>query len=268
MNALVEDQMHRLRQILFWINLSCHGSRGRAPSRMITFGRYTGNTPTDSNDRDPERQPSDEAMENLGEILYRSEMQAAPPDILVTNFTMLEYTLLRGDDQRLFHRPELFRFLALDEIHTYSGTQGMEVALLLRRLRAFLNIRAGRNVGFRAIGTSATLPSGTEAAQKTARFASTLFGVPFDPEDVVRPEPIQPLPVPNTEPSTRSQLADDLANLSAHCPDLAAFLGSTKKEPRGTCPKRTGRGLLAYWARRTESKSTRQRRFGFVLHKC
>jgi len=147
MNALVEDQMHRLRQQLFWINLNRHA---KGNCRPITFGRYTGATPVAANDRHPERQVSTEAMHGLGELVYRTDMQAAPPDILVTNFTMLEYILLRDDDQQLFARPEHFRFLVLDEVHTYTGTQGMEVALLLRRLRAFLQRRSGQRASFQA----------------------------------------------------------------------------------------------------------------------
>ena len=55
------------------------------------------------------------------------EMQTQPPDILVTNFTMLEYILLRDDDQQLFAHPECFRFLVLDEVHTGTGTKGMRL---------------------------------------------------------------------------------------------------------------------------------------------
>src|ERR1035441_9519512 len=190
MNALVEDQMHRLRQLLFWINLQNYAS-GKS-RRPITFGRYTGATPVASNDRNPERQVSPEALHDLGELIYRSEMQTQPPDILVTNFTMLEYILLRDDDQQLFAHPECFRFLVLDEVHTYTGTQGMEVALLLRRLRAFLERKSSQRASFQVIGTSATLPSGNDAKRQTADFASTLFGVPFELDDVIRPPHVIP----------------------------------------------------------------------------
>ncbi|MCI0627298.1 MAG: DEAD/DEAH box helicase, partial [Acidobacteria bacterium] len=177
MNALVEDQMHRLRQLLFWINLELITSH-RLP-RPVTFGRYTGATPISAADRDPNRYVSAEALQGLGELTHRADMQTQPPDILVTNFTMLEYILLRGDDQRLFGRPDLFRFLVLDEVHSYTGTQGMEVALLVRRLKAFLQMRSGGQTRFTAVGTSATLPSGTEAKRQTAAFATTLFDLAF-----------------------------------------------------------------------------------------
>jgi hypothetical protein len=240
MNALVEDQMHRLRQILFWINLSCQDSRRRPtqrPTRPITFGRYTGNTPIAVDDRNPERQPSDEALEHLGEIVYRTDMQHRPPDILVTNFTMLEYILLRGDDQRLFQRPDLFKFLILDEIHTYTGTQGMEVALLLRRLRAFLEVQAVHSISFQTVGTSATLPSGDNPREKAALFATTLFGNTFAPEDVIRPESTRPAKPGDFTDQERSKLVEVLSALPERCPALAAHLGLTDEPPQEEIPE-------------------------------
>jgi len=223
MNALVEDQMHRLRQQLFWINLNRYSADKR--NRLITFGRYTGATPVAASDRHPERHVSPEAMQGLGELVYRTEMQATPPDILVTNFTMLEYILLRDDDQQLFAHPEHFRFLVLDEVHTYTGTQGMEVALLLRRLRAFLEKRSNRRASFQAIGTSATLPSGEDARRTTAEFASTLFGVQFEEGDVIRPEHKQPRePDGYTETYCR-QVFEYLGAFRDLFPALATYIG-------------------------------------------
>ncbi|MGA8213669.1 MAG: DEAD/DEAH box helicase [Candidatus Sulfotelmatobacter sp.] len=222
MNALVEDQMHRLRQLLFWINLSRYV---KGNGRPITFGRYTGATPVAANDRHPERQVSPEAMHGLGELVYRTEMQATPPDILVTNFTMLEYMLLRDDDQQLFARPEHFRFLVLDEVHTYTGTQGMEVALLLRRLRAFLQRRSGRRASFQAIGTSATLPSGADARRSTAEFATTLFGVSFGQSDVIRPEHKQPDEPLSFTQAYRTDVLECLSGFDELFPKLAGHMG-------------------------------------------
>jgi len=132
MNALVEDQMRRLRALLSWIN----GQSKLAPSsqvhlaRLITFGRYVGTTRVNEGDRSPERAKPKDHIAELGEMLYREDMQKCPPDILITNFSMLEYILLRNDDKKLFSRPDLFRILLLDETHTYRGTQGMEVVVL------------------------------------------------------------------------------------------------------------------------------------------
>ena len=84
----------------------------------------------------------------------RSEFRAHPPDILLTNYRMLEYLLLRGDGRALF-RNHAVRFIVLDEVHTYKGALGTDVACLVRRLRAALG---EANPLF--IGTSATLQSG------------------------------------------------------------------------------------------------------------
>ncbi|HEU5401845.1 MAG TPA: DEAD/DEAH box helicase, partial [Terriglobales bacterium] len=183
LNALVEDQSARLRRLLFWINLQFHVPGGAmGPREQITFGRYTGDTPVSANDH--ARRESDEALKGFGELVYREDMQACPPDILITNFTMLEYMLLREDDRQLFSAADLFSFIVLDEIHTYSGTQGMEVAMLLRRLKGFLEGRAGKRIQIQCIGTSATV--GEENVKtKVAEFASTLFGTRFDSDCVI-----------------------------------------------------------------------------------
>ncbi|HZT71843.1 MAG TPA: DEAD/DEAH box helicase [Terriglobia bacterium] len=180
MNALVEDQMARLRRLLFWINLQAHDCRDRSAllSRQITFGRYTGETPLNANDTS-ERSVSQEEIHELGEVLFREDMQRNPPDILVTNFTMLEYMLLRNDDRRIFASPELLKLLVLDEIHTYHGTQGMEVATLLRRFRDYLARKQGGEPHYISVGLSATLSTEKKATRKMARFASFLFGSEF-----------------------------------------------------------------------------------------
>jgi len=183
LNALVEDQSTRLRRLLFWINLQFHEPRVQvASNQQITFGRYTGDTPVNASDF--ARRESDEALKGLGELVYREDMQAFPPDILITNFTMLEYMLLREDDRQLFANPDLFSFVVLDEIHTYSGTQGMEVAMLLRRLRGFLEGRSSNRLHIQCVGTSATL-GGSDAKNEAAVFASTLFGSSFDSESII-----------------------------------------------------------------------------------
>jgi len=87
MNALVEDQMRRLRKLLFWVNLASSALAPNTPKRLtrpITFGRYTGDTPVDEADSD-RSQPPDHIRE-LGEKVTRADMQQEPPDILVTKF--------------------------------------------------------------------------------------------------------------------------------------------------------------------------------------
>lgn len=111
------------------------------------------------------------------ELLTRHEMHAACPDILITNYSMLEYMLLRPIERSIFEQtrrwlasdPEAMFILVLDEAHTYRGASGAEVALLVRRLRARLGIPRER---FRCILTSASLDKGY-----VIKFASDLTGV-------------------------------------------------------------------------------------------
>jgi DEAD/DEAH box helicase/MrfA Zn-binding domain/Helicase conserved C-terminal domain len=187
MNALVEDQMRRLRKLLFWINLASVTEPSSSPARLerwITFGRYTGDTPV--GESDSERKPPEDRIEELGELATRAQMRRTPPDILVTNFSMLEYALLRSEDQELFKNARAFKMLVLDEVHTYSGTVGAEVAMLLRRLRAYFRERAGGAPPTPTfVGTSATIGSGARAVEEMSAFASELFGVEFRPDQIV-----------------------------------------------------------------------------------
>ncbi len=127
----------------------------------ISFGQYTG-------------QEKDEA---------REKMREKPPQILLTNYMMLELLLTRVRERSI--RDGIFqnlRFLVFDELHTYRGRQGADVALLIRRIRA----RCLRPVT--CIGTSATMVSvGTLAEQRieVAKVATKLFGKPFTSEQVV-----------------------------------------------------------------------------------
>ncbi|MEZ0348617.1 MAG: DEAD/DEAH box helicase [Thermus sp.] len=107
------------------------------------------------------------------EVLSREEIRQNPPDILMTNYVQLELLLTRGEDRFLFppeHRGVL-RYLVLDEVHTYAGLRGADVALLIRRLRQ----HTGTTKSLQVIGTSATVDRGEEAIR---RFAENLFGSP------------------------------------------------------------------------------------------
>jgi ATP-dependent helicase YprA (DUF1998 family) len=114
MNALPNDQRDRIRKLL-------GGTR-------VSFGVYTGETRQWG-------QRKEDTPEN--ERLMRSEFRAHPPDILLTNYRMLECLLLRGDGRALFGNHAV-RFIVLDEVHTYKGPLGTDVACLVRRLRAAL----------------------------------------------------------------------------------------------------------------------------------
>ena len=174
MNALAHDQRARLGTLCQ--RLETFGSPFR-----FTFGQYIGETPEDERDahrRHRERLP--------GELIFRREMRETPPHILLTNYSMLEYLLLRPDDSPLFDRGRArwWTFLVLDEAHQYRGTRGTEMALLLRRLKHRLR-QGGCQGAFRCVATSATLLQGEKDREAVARFATELFGEPFSPEGVV-----------------------------------------------------------------------------------
>ncbi|WP_422936260.1 DEAD/DEAH box helicase [Sinomonas sp. P47F7] len=166
MNALANDQLKRLRDLL-------------APVPELTFGRYTGDTAeTDKLAREKftDQFPGERMVPN--ELLSREAMRATPPHLLLTNYAMLEYLLLRPRDLELFQAgggPNTWQFIVVDEAHVYDGASGAEVGFLLRRLRE----RVGGGQGIQAIATSATV--GTDIAG-AARFASNLFGVSFSDE--------------------------------------------------------------------------------------
>lgn len=119
------------------------------------------------------------------ELISREEIQQNPPDILMTNYVMLELLLTRFEDRRLFPpwHAGVLRFLVLDEVHTYTGKQGADVACLIRRLKQHTNT-TGK---LRCIATSATISSEDEqtATRLISDFAGRLFGESFDPAQVV-----------------------------------------------------------------------------------
>ena len=170
MNALANDQISRLRSVL-----------ANYPS--ITFGAYTGQTP-EGEERALERY---KALNNgskplKNEIISRSRMKDTPPNILITNYSMLEYLMLRPKDNSFFQgqHSHNWRFVVLDEAHTYSGSTGIEVSMLLRRLKAYL-----QDSDIRYILTSATL-GGEKTNNEVAQFASNLCDAPFSSEDIIR----------------------------------------------------------------------------------
>lgn len=118
------------------------------------------------------------------ERISRNQMKERPPHILITNYAMLEYLLLRPEDNVFFHgdKSNEWKFIVLDEAHTYTGATGIEVSMLLRRLKNTLVTR--ENIRF--ILTSATL--GDEKDNKEiCDFASRLCtGVKFDEKCIVR----------------------------------------------------------------------------------
>ncbi len=153
MNALANSQTEELRKFL-----EKGYPEGQSPVR---FARYTGQ------EKGPERET----------------IRSNPPDILLTNYMMLELLLTRTEDRELVRAAQDLRFLIFDELHTYRGRQGADIALLIRRCRQAFG---GRDMVY--VGTSATMASaGTTEDQKgeVAKVAQTLFGVSFNASQVI-----------------------------------------------------------------------------------
>lgn len=187
MNALSHDQRERLGEI-------CAQLANVRARFTFTFGQYTGETPED--ERDSRRRASEVLANRLpGELVLRREMREEPPHILLTNYSMLEYLLLRPSDSPLFDngRATWWRYLVLDEAHQYRGSRGIEMAMLIRRLKRRLRL-GGMKGPLRCIATSATLAGGPDDRSAIAQFASDLFGEPFSEEDVIFPEGEAPRP--------------------------------------------------------------------------
>lgn len=168
MNALANDQLRRLRRVL----ISC-------PS--ITFGRYTGETEEEkrrAEERFYRQFPGEPLLPN--ELISRQQIRNAPPHILLTNYAMLEYLLLRPEDCELFDGDtgKHWRFLVLDEAHIYDGASGIELAMLLRRLKD--RVVGSEQGKLRCIATSATLGKGQDDFPAATTFATNLFGEPFE----------------------------------------------------------------------------------------
>lgn len=162
LNALVNDQLDRLRVIL--------------KDSDITFGRYTSELAQTA--AEAERHYGDDRLPN--EIISREELRGGRiPQILITNYAMLEYLLLRPEDSILFDSGA-WRFIILDEAHTYTGAQGVEVAMLLRRLKVRLRKSKGE---MRCVATSATLVN--DSVQDAVNFATNLFGEDYEPDDII-----------------------------------------------------------------------------------
>ncbi len=189
MNALANDQLRRLRDL-------GNVFAKHAPDLPITFGRYVGDT-AETKKGALERFKKEHGGKDPapGELLSREEMRASPPHILLTNYAMLEYLLLRPEDCSFFdgEHAQHWKFLVLDEAHTYNGATGIEMGMLIRRLKdRVCGSVPGR---LQCIATSATLVSEDADFPKVAAFASNLFGECFkwetpDPkrQDVVKGE--------------------------------------------------------------------------------
>lgn len=183
MNALANSQLEELDKFLYGYP---------AEQQPFTVARYTG-------------------QESKTE---RDAIAGNPPDILLTNFMMLELILTRFDevDRRVVDHCQGLEFLILDELHTYRGRQGADVALLVRRLRE--RLQANELI---CIGTSATMSStGSLADQKqtVAEVSSKLFGVRISEQDIIG--------------ETLERVTDPLKDVAAIQADLAAAVARTE----------------------------------------
>ncbi len=154
MNALANSQVQELDKYL----RNGYGT-GNEP---VTYARYTG-----------------QESENT-----KKQIRDNPPDILLTNYVMLELMLTRPDERRsLIRMARGLEFLVFDELHTYRGRQGADVALLIRRVR-----QACAAEELQCIGTSATMSTeGTPDMQRrvVAGVATDLFGTQIIPDHVI-----------------------------------------------------------------------------------
>ena len=185
MNALANSQLEELDKFLYGY------PAGQQP---FTVARYTG-------------------QESKAE---RDAIANNPPDILLTNFMMLELILTRFDevDRRVVDHCQGLEFLILDELHTYRGRQGADVALLVRRLRE--RLQASELV---CIGTSATMSSTGSLADRNktvAEVASKLFGVSITEQDIIG--------------ETLERVTDPLKDIAAVQADLAEAVARTQFE--------------------------------------
>lgn len=211
-NALVEDQVARLRRALDRVSRYRHD---RVP--LFFSGRYTGSTPGGTQPATGNREAVREVARALrdmvtasdrishldeeiisqfpdprrGELLTRWDMVQTPPDILVTNYSMLNVMLQRRLEEPLFdatrawleNDQDAVLTLVVDELHTYRGTAGSEVALLLRNLLDRLGLD-GDDPRLRVIATSASLGSEESVARG---FLSQFFGTSSDGFELFTP---------------------------------------------------------------------------------
>jgi DEAD/DEAH box helicase domain-containing protein len=208
LNALATDQAKRFARVIY------DNARLRSTVRVGLYigaqDGYTGNM----------------VMTADQVITHRDTMRLQPPDILLTNYKMLDYLMIRPADVSIWkdNGAETLKYIIVDELHTFDGAQGTDLACLLRRLKARLKVPQGH---LRCVGTSATL-GGLENTERLREYASQIFGEPFDAEAIVGESVLQPqeffgeslidmnlrVPVP--------EQADDLQ--AEHFADIQAYL--------------------------------------------
>jgi len=171
MNALANDQIKRLRELL-------------AGVPEITFGVYTGETEDTDEMACAKYQSLYGTNPMPNEIISRQAMKENMPHILLTNYAMLEYLLLRPNDNVFFDDKKAFhwKYIVLDEAHTYRGAAGIEISYLIRRLYHRLQQREK----IRFILTSATLGDTDKNAQILDFAKNISAGLEYNADDIIR----------------------------------------------------------------------------------
>ena len=164
MNALATDQARRMAKEIN-DNPKLRGN--------VTAGLYVGG----------QQAGASTGMTRDQIITDRDTMLASPPDILLTNYKMLDYLLIRPRDAQLWkdNQPNTLKHIVVDELHTFDGAQGTDLACLLRRLKNRLFIQPGYLC---CVGTSATM-GGDDSAESIRQYAERIFGEDFEPDSVI-----------------------------------------------------------------------------------
>jgi hypothetical protein len=247
MNALANDQIERLRELL-------------SDYPQITYGSYTGQTKQKFSDALVEyKKLNNGETPQVNELISREQMKKNPPNILITNYAMLEYLMLRPDDNVFFdgEYSENWKFVVLDEAHVYNGSTGIEVSMLLRRLKAKL-----LKDDIRYILTSATL-GGENDNLEVAQFAKNLCDSPFEGSDVIRAERIK-LATKRECNELTTTFYNDIANLINSEADESKIIDAISKKTNSSRKEKLNELLYdvvlhdkIYWEMRKHLQTTK-----------
>lgn len=269
-NALVEDQIGRLRRAIRLLAAA-------DPPARLWFGRYTGSTlgsgalPTTGRDKrrledaaselrsmaaEHDRLSKSEAVgaevlsqfsdPRSGEMLTRWDMIAAPPDVLVTNYSMLNAMLMREREDPMFETTKQWIAsggvftLVIDELHLYRGTAGSEVAMILRNLLGRLGLPPDSSQ-LRVIATSASLTGDASSLGYLEAFfgieRSSFFVTAGSARQISAALPIDPGGVISASEALRSESATELG-LHAALVEACRTDGKVRATPISTITQR------------------------------
>lgn len=216
MNALATDQAKRIARII---------SQNVSLKNSVTAGLFVGS----------KEKESSKFMDDDHVITDKETMRKSPPDILLTNYKMLDYMLIRPIDIPLWNdnrnNSDILKYLVVDELHTFDGAQGTDLACLVRRIKKRINLEKGKLC---CIGTSATLSSENNAAIDNSKnhaaiydskshvtttknkdnsldliqYASKIFGESFDSNSIITETRVNADDFIKDKACTRMQLPD------------------------------------------------------------